>query len=303
MKTLPFAARFVGTVTLIMTLAIPAWAYEIERFHEPGPGSVNTWILEGEDGVVLIDGQRTIQAGQDLAERIEATGKPLLAILITHPHPDHVGGIPSILQAFPDTPVVALQATADEMQSDSLGMFAFARRVNGDAYPTQLAAVTRVVVDGEVLRFGDIALTVDDIGAGESIAMTIFYDQQNGAVFVGDLTDNDKKGFLLEQRTTQWLRQLDYVTQKYGRDQTIAYPGHGAQAPLSKLAEEQAVWITDMHGLVRVRIEDGVFTDEEATEVAEEFELLHPGQEPVAPIPDFMRLNAQAIAEELLRER
>ena len=56
-----------GVALLSLALSVQSAAAEeaftITRFHEPGVGSVNTWILEDSENVVLIDAQRTHSAG------------------------------------------------------------------------------------------------------------------------------------------------------------------------------------------------------------------------------------------------
>ena len=97
--------------------------------------------------------------------------------------------------------------------------------------------------DAETLEFGTIVLTVDDIGPGEAIAMSLFRDPRTGVLFTGDLMDNDMQGFLFEQRTAEWLGQLAYAEARYAHSDAIAYPGHGAEASLARLITEQRVWL------------------------------------------------------------
>lgn len=284
----------------ILPLFTYATEWKVHRFHEPGVGSVNTWIVEGDGGVVIVDAQRTMQAGRLLAERIKKIRKPLLGVLVSHPHPDHVGGLPTVLEAFPGTPVYASRASAEEMGTDSLEVFAFARRVNGDAFPAELAEVTNIISGGDVLRFGNIVLNVIDIGPGEAIAMNVFFSREHKTAFVGDVLDNDMKGYLLERRTTRWLEQIAFMRDVLGETGVTAYPGHGDSALLSKLLDHQQRWIEDFHALVKARLDDGTLTDDEIASILVDFERRHPDQLPVAPIPGLMKLNAKAIAGEML---
>ena len=274
-------------------------AFTITRFHEPGVGSVNTWILEDGENVVIIDAQRTYSAGTEVARIVAETGKPLRAILITHPHPDHVGGIPSILASHPDAEVFATPDVNHELEHDTLEIMAFARRVNGDAFPAETPVATQLLKDGQIVSFGEIELLVNDIGPGESIAMTAFYSPQLDVLFAGDFIDNDMLGFVFEQRSSAWLDQLDEVRLDYPTNPQ-AYPGHGADAPLFELLDAQGIWLRDMRDLVNARLIDGEFTEEEVAEVWDEFQLLHPDQLPVAPIDGLGPLNLRAVAEELL---
>ena len=53
---------------------------------------VNAYVIEGTDGVAVVDGTLTVSGGRALRARIEAIGKPLAGVLVTHAHPDHYGG-------------------------------------------------------------------------------------------------------------------------------------------------------------------------------------------------------------------
>jgi glyoxylase-like metal-dependent hydrolase (beta-lactamase superfamily II) len=50
---------------------------------------VNSYLVEGADGVVAIDSPLLRSDGHAFRARLEALKKPLLGVLVTHPHPDH----------------------------------------------------------------------------------------------------------------------------------------------------------------------------------------------------------------------
>ena len=165
-------------VMLLLLLGFPISAIaaewpEVSRFTQEGDGSVNTWILEGAEVVVVIDTQRSLAAGRLAAQQVEAIGKPVAAILITHPHPDHFGGLASFLEAFPSAPVYASRETFDIMQADENGFIAATRVVLGDDAPSEQPLPSKTFQDEEELIFGDIRLTVDEIGQGEADAMSM----------------------------------------------------------------------------------------------------------------------------------
>ncbi|TCI43444.1 MULTISPECIES: MBL fold metallo-hydrolase [unclassified Exiguobacterium] len=61
---------------------------------------INVQLIEKELGLVLID-TGLKQNAADILTYIEAQDRPLLAILLTHAHGDHVGGVDTILKAHP----------------------------------------------------------------------------------------------------------------------------------------------------------------------------------------------------------
>jgi glyoxylase-like metal-dependent hydrolase (beta-lactamase superfamily II) len=271
----------------------------VTRFHFEGVGSVNTWILEDDNGLVLVDVQRTHADGAQLAKTLKEKNKKLYAILVTHPHPDHIGGIPSVLASFPNTPIYALPEVNQELKTDKLGIMAFARRVNGDKFPKETPTATHMLKAGQSLNFGDIDIVVNDIGPGEAVAMTAFYVPSINALFAGDLIENNMQGFVYEQRTSRWLGQLDEVRLDYPTN-PMTYPGHGAEAPLFGLLDAQGKLLRDMRDIVNLLITDGEFSEQDAIEAMAEFEKRHPNQTPVAPIDGLGILNLRAVAKELL---
>jgi len=85
----------------------------VERTENPQWLS-NAYLVADEAGGkgVLIDGNDDLGP---LLERAEADGIEITHILVTHPHADHVAGLAEAREKLGNPPVVAHQATADEI--------------------------------------------------------------------------------------------------------------------------------------------------------------------------------------------
>jgi glyoxylase-like metal-dependent hydrolase (beta-lactamase superfamily II) len=137
----------------------------IHRFTgSPDTVPVNAYVIEGPDGVVVVDGTLTVSGGRALKARTEATGKPLAGVLVTHAHPDHYGG----LVELGDVPIYAVAGVADVIRRDDDTKEQILRPMFGDEWPQQRMFPNRAVSDGETLEFGGASFTVIDLGPSES---------------------------------------------------------------------------------------------------------------------------------------
>jgi glyoxylase-like metal-dependent hydrolase (beta-lactamase superfamily II) len=89
--------------------------------HACGEGGiyVNAYLVESVSGVVAIDATLTETDSKALRKEVEALGKPLLAVLVTHPHPDHVAGITNLVagaatKIYATAPVLELMRKLEE---------------------------------------------------------------------------------------------------------------------------------------------------------------------------------------------
>jgi len=65
----------------------------IHRVEQTTGFPVNAYIVEGPDGLVVVDAMLTQTASLDLRGKVDAIDKPLKGVLLTHSHPDHYAGL------------------------------------------------------------------------------------------------------------------------------------------------------------------------------------------------------------------
>src|SRR6202171_6863207 len=88
---------------------------ETQSFWSP----VSATLISGERDAVLVDALLTVGQAQDLAEWVDATGKNLTTVYITHGHGDHWFGLGTVLDRFPDARAFALPAVIEQMRAGS----------------------------------------------------------------------------------------------------------------------------------------------------------------------------------------
>lgn len=82
--------------------------------HLNDVASENTYILSTDDSLLLIDPGSNYDS---LIDRLKAMAKPIVAILLTHTHYDHIMGIEAIRSAFNNPPVYVSPLEADWLGS------------------------------------------------------------------------------------------------------------------------------------------------------------------------------------------
>lgn len=107
-RTLLKTAAATGASATLFPAMAQAAAQGTELFTSDEAGLlVDSTVILGEKSAVLIDAQFTAANAGLLADMIAATGRKLESILITHIHPDHILGLPVLMDRFPEAKAYA----------------------------------------------------------------------------------------------------------------------------------------------------------------------------------------------------
>jgi quinoprotein relay system zinc metallohydrolase 2 len=198
----------------------------------------NSGFVVGRDGVAVIDTSGSLTAGRKLRATIRAiTSKPILYVIFTHGHPDHILGAAAFTE---DHPVfVGHRALPAAMASHGEDYLNAARHQLGepDFAGTRIVPPT-LLVDGEKeIDLGGRRLKLESWPSGHTNADITITDEASGALFLGDLLFS---GHIpaLDGNLTGWLDNLQKLKQ---RKVKWAVPGHGPAAmawPDAVAAEE-----------------------------------------------------------------
>jgi glyoxylase-like metal-dependent hydrolase (beta-lactamase superfamily II) len=251
---------------------------------------VNSYLVEGADGVVAIDSPLLLSDGRAFRARLEALRKPLLGVLVTHPHPDHYNTITQLLGGD-DVPVIALADVAREIRAHDDAKRAQWGPLFGDEWPASVTFPNGEVADEETVELGDLRLTAWDFGPCESERETVWLLGDGETAFVGDLLFNGTHVYLADGHTEAWLRALDRAEEALSGVGTL-FVGHGAPAAPSDIADQRRYRL-----MARVAIAGAAggrpeLTEAEATAVTAVMERYLPG----APLSWLIGAGAGAVA-------
>jgi glyoxylase-like metal-dependent hydrolase (beta-lactamase superfamily II) len=277
----------------------------IERWASPNPGSVNAYWIDEPDGIVIVDAGRNVTGGQKIADEVSRTGRRVAAILLTHPHPDHVGGLGVLHEKFPDTAIYASEATDKWMHDDPLKFYSLARQADPD-YPQTLTYPTETFASDAELRIAGLTLQTADFGPDESATATVYFEPSSRALIGGDLTGNHVTPALIEGNSCGWLTDLAALSGRFGAADTV-YPGHGDPASAGQQISEQRDYLKHYRELVRpaVAVDSDAgttMTDRETRYLVSELDRAYPNYPRVASLPNLQELNVAAVGRELAAE-
>jgi glyoxylase-like metal-dependent hydrolase (beta-lactamase superfamily II) len=295
-----FADKGINVSTYIKTISNVSFP-QIHNYTSSPPGPVNSWLIESVNGIIIIDTQRTLSEAKNALDEIEKINKPILGIIITHPHPDHIGGTEILINGTSDVPIYSTQPVFDIMKNDTGGLIALTKQLHGDDYTAQVVLPNKILQSGDVITIDGVTYSFEDIGPGEAGDMMLIYLPERQLLFTGDVVNNHMHPALIEGHSSDWIKQLEYIRHNYS-DARILFPGHGQYGSPKALIDEQLEYINTFRSLVVQQLQlAGNITDDDKTKIKTELQRLYPNYLHVASLPlsDMLDLNIDAIAREL----
>lgn len=279
----------------------------IHTYAAPPMDSVNLFWVEGPGGVVLIDTGRFLsQARYALAEMREKTDKAVAAVLLTHPHTDHYGGLPVFFAAGSGArrpTVFASQATIEDIRTDSQGFIRARNDLHGNDFPDKadIPIPDRAVKDGERLLVAGLNFEVAEYPENETLVTTVYYIPARRALFVGDLVNVDTTPFLGDGNSANWVRQLRDLLRRFPDAETV-YPGHGRPGSAKRLIEDQIAYIEALRGLVAAALGSGPgreVTLSEKESILAEMARRYPRYRTSLVLPGLLGRGVDGVAREM----
>ncbi len=283
MKYLSFLLVCLITSSLVMAdtgdyglqaqkVAEDTWVFigTMEDFSlENGGNIVNTGFIVTEDGVVVIDSGPSWLYGQQVRVAIkEITELPIVKVILTHHHPDHVLGS----QAYKGIDIQALPRTIKDLASFGEGYLNNVYRMSGDwmlgteLVMDWLSPLSRdtEVIGGHRLRY---------IHAGGHTASDLMVlDETTGVLFAGDLVFHNRTLTTPHAEPQRWFSSLDLISKL---EFSVLVPGHGQVARNLGPVEQTRDYLSWLEQTIRQAVENGLGMNEVlATEIPHRFRHL-----------------------------
>jgi glyoxylase-like metal-dependent hydrolase (beta-lactamase superfamily II) len=269
----------------------------IHAYRAADPGLyVNSYLVEAEAGVVVVDTNLLVSDIEALRARLRALNKPLLAILVTHPHPDHFNGVFRLVQDN-EVPVYAAASVARVIEEIAEAKRQQWSPTYGAEWPAETYYPNSPLADRAEVRLGELTFTVRELGPAESHADSYFVLSTDGrapVAFIGDLAFHGMHPYTADGHSARWLAALDVLSGELASVGTL-YPGHGEPAGPGVLAEQRRYLLYYRELVRRLSGGQGTVPSSARAELVAGMQAFLPG----APLTWMIGLGADAAAGEL----
>ena len=264
----------------------------VHRMSDPlaGPIDGNSVVILTDSGVVVVDTHINPAASRSVIERIAAlTPDPVVAVINTHWHDDHVNGNYVYRDAFPDVQIIAHAQTVASLREEWPPMIEGRKEAYGnitaeqvlaaaDALEDQSQAIGYRVYAGYVgalkPELPDLELDYPDTlvedrmtldlegrrieiqwpGVGNTEGDLIVWLPEDKVLITGDIVVWPIP-FAFDSPLTGWVDTLEAIAD---RDFDVLIPGHGAVQYDAQYVRQLAELLRSTIEAVRMAHEDGV---------------------------------------------
>lgn len=213
----PFVESGTGEATVELSrINDRVWVHTSYAQWEGDVVGSNGLVVATDTSLVLIDTPWTPEQTAVLDGLIQdAFGAEISAAIVTHAHPDRMGGAPYLREA--GIPITSLEIVAERAAE------------TGYVVPDDVRSGDRAE-----LTVGGATFTIDHPGAGHTTDNLVVWIADHRVLFGGCLVKEERAvtlGNTNEADVVAWPRSLELVAERYP-DADVVVPGHGAWGDL-----------------------------------------------------------------------
>jgi glyoxylase-like metal-dependent hydrolase (beta-lactamase superfamily II) len=173
-----------------------------------------TTLISGDTDAVLVDALMTIKQGQELSAWIQAKGKNVSSVFITHGHGDHFFGAAKVLEAFPDAALVAAstQVIEEAREQTEPAILQNWTAWFGDEYDHE--PPIPALMNGATIDLEGHTIAVHPVGGADGVLATIVHLPELNTICSGDAVYNDIHMWLWNSTPgsrANWLQTIDAI--------------------------------------------------------------------------------------------
>ena len=212
-----------GAALLALTGLAQAAPLQLQVYN-PGEAAVfpvSSTLISGEHETILVDAQFSTREAAELVRLVQASGKRLTTIYISHGDPDFYFGLQTLKEAFPEARVLATTATVEHIRATQAGKLAYWGPILKDTAPSR-------VILPEVLAGDSLVLEGEKLQViGLDPERTTLWIPSLKAVVGGVLVDAGEHVWTADTQTVQarrdWLAMLERIE---ALQPAVIVPGH-----------------------------------------------------------------------------
>ncbi|OZC59799.1 hypothetical protein CH267_06850 [Rhodococcus sp. 06-621-2] len=181
-------------------------------------------IISGPTEAVLVDTLYTPRDVALLGDAIEATGKTLTTIYITHAHFDHYVGLGALLDRFPSARGVALPPVVELIEKNMPAD----KAITDDWLPGNVTEYSRTpdALAGTVITVDGHELRAVDVGQADIAHSSVLHIPSLDAVVAGDIAYNGVHQMLGLSGPDDWKQWIDSVDKIAALNPRTVIAGH-----------------------------------------------------------------------------
>jgi glyoxylase-like metal-dependent hydrolase (beta-lactamase superfamily II) len=188
---------------------IPDWP---ESWQATWPATTSTLIAGTHEGL-LVDALMTVEESRDLTAWLQARGKQVGQVYITHGHADHFFGLTSVLEAYPEARPLALPGIVPFLEAQTTPQW---RAIWEGFFPGQLTdrPVVPAALAKNELSVEGLVIEVLPLGQSDVTDSSVLHIPELGAVIGGDVVYNGIHPWMYQSdhaARMAWLETLDRV--------------------------------------------------------------------------------------------